>query len=321
MALTFSVPDTELSLTLHNRRNEVVDQVFQGTPFLAAMSRFGGVKNIDGGLEIVVPVRMSKNTTVSSFDGFDIIDVTPQDNETSARYAPTGLAATVSIAWTEELKNMGRGKLIDIVNQKTDDAMMTIRDQLNVQCLAAQPAAGSKDLNSITELIDEAPSADPNRTTAIGSIGNSNTWWRNQATSGGAFTVADMTSMWNDVSDGSDFPDFLLTSDTIWEYYHAAQTGLVRYGDTRMGDLGFPNLLFMTAPMVWDPQIGNTDEIYFINTKYHQICVYNNADFVTTDFVKPDNQMAKTATIAWYGNQVNTNRRRCGTIHGITAPA
>lgn len=76
MALSFSVPDTELSLTLHNRRAEVVDNIFQGTPFLNAMSTMGGVRTEDGGLELVVPLRLSKNTTAGSFSGYDILDTT-----------------------------------------------------------------------------------------------------------------------------------------------------------------------------------------------------------------------------------------------------
>jgi len=321
MALTFSVPDTELSLNLHNRRNEIIDQVFQGTAYMNALSSFGGVKMESGGQELVTPLRMSKNSTAGSFSGYDILDTTPQDNQTSMRTPWSYNSATVAVAWTETLKNAGRGKLIDWVRTKTDDAMMALRDKLNVQLLQAQPAAGSKDPNSITEIIAGDPSTDPARTTAIGSVGNANTWWRNKATSGGSFTTADMVSMYNDVSDGQDFPTFLLTSSTIHEYYENSLTDLIRYEGGRTGDQGFTDLLFKKTPIVWDPQIGNTDEIYFINTKYFKLVIHSDGDFVTTDFIEPDNQAAKVAKILWAGNQECSNRRRCGTLHGITAPA
>ena len=76
MALTFSVPDTELTATLHNRRAEVVDNIFRGTPYLMAMSTHGGVTTEDGGLAIVQPVRMAKNTARGCFRGYDILDTT-----------------------------------------------------------------------------------------------------------------------------------------------------------------------------------------------------------------------------------------------------
>jgi len=321
MALTFSVPDTELSLTLHNRRAEVVDNIMQGTPFLAAMSRHGGVRTEDGGLELVTPLRMAKNSSAGSFSGYDILDTTPQDTETSARYPWAGEYATIAISWMEEKKNQGRGRLINLLNQKIDDAMDTLKDKLNVHLLQAQPAAGAKDPASITEIIDVDPTTDCNRTTSQGSIGNANTWWRNKYTTGGAFTVADMAAMWNDVSDGHDDPTFLLTSSTIHEYYEASQTGLIRYESIEMANAGFKNLMYKTAPIIWDPQIGITDCVYFINTKYFKLCVQAGADFITTDFIEPDNQAAKVAKILWMGQLESSNRRRLGTLHGITAPA
>jgi hypothetical protein len=321
MALTFSVPDTELSLTLHNRRNEVIDNIFQGTPFMNMMSTMDGVRMESGGLELITPLMFSKNTTAGSFDGYDILDTTPQENETSARYPWRFGYATVTVAWTEELKNAGRGKLIDIVNQKTDDAMMSLRDQINIQFLQAQPAAGSKDMNSITELIDEVPTGEPARASAIGNITNANTWWRNQVITGGAFTIADMNTMWNDVSDGQDNPTWLLTSQTVFEYYENSQVGQIRYADSRVADAGFTTLQYKTAPIVFDPQIGNTDEIYYINTKYMKIVIHEDGDFVTDDFIKPDNQAARTAQIKFAGNLECNNRRRVGTLQDITAPA
>jgi hypothetical protein len=321
MALTFSVPDSELSATLHNRRNEVVDNIFKGTPFMFALSRFGGTKMCDGGLELVHPLRLSKNATAGSFRNYDILDTTPQNNETSAKYEPTGEYATVTISWMEEQRNQGRHAVFNLLNQKIDDAMDSIKDKLNIHLLQAQPSAGSEDPNSITEIIDEDPSGEPLRPAAIGSITNANTWWRNKATSGGAFAVADMNTMYNDVSDGSEYPTFLLTSQTVYEYYENSQVGQIRYQDSRVADAGFPTLQYKNTPLMWDPQIGSTDEIYFINTKYMFLETYQGGDFKTEDFVKPDNQAARTAKILWMGQMCANNRRRLGTLHGITAPA
>ena len=321
MALTFSVPDTELSLTLHNRRAEVVDNIFTGTPYLNAMREHGGVINEHGGLEIVQPLLMSKNTTAGSFSGFDVLDTTPQANETSAVYPWRMLYATIAISVEEEAKNEGKGRLINLVNQKIDDATMSLRDTLNSQCMAAQPAAGSKDLASTTEIMDNAPSADPPRTSSIGSIGNANTWWRNQATSGGSFTVADMNAVWNDVSDGIDFPNFLITNSTVYEYYENSQVGLIRYGDTRMADAGFDALLYKSKPIFWDAGMFSTGAIFYVNTKYFRLSIHPSLDFKTTDFIEPDNQAAKVAKIIFMGNQTCSNRRRVGTLSNITAPA
>ena len=52
MALSFSVPDTELSATLHNRRAEIVDNIFKGTAFMNALRRYNAVDTEDGGLTV-----------------------------------------------------------------------------------------------------------------------------------------------------------------------------------------------------------------------------------------------------------------------------
>lgn len=246
---------------------------------------------------------------------------TPQSLETAALYVDCSYYESVSISFQEEQRNKGRHAVFNLWNQKIDDAMNTLKDRMGRALTATQPAAGSDAMNSITEIIDEAPTADPPRTTSIGSLGNANTWWRNKVITGGAFSVADMTTMYNDASDGSDFPTFLLTSQTVWEYYHNSQVGQIRYQDTRIADAGFPTLQFMNVPIIWEPQIGNTDEIFYINTKYLKFETFSGADFVPTPVVKPDNQAARVGQYLWMGQLTCNNRRRLATLHGITAPA
>lgn len=322
MALSFSVPDTELSATLHNRRAEIVDNIFKGTAFMNALRRYNAVDTEDGGLEIVEPLRFAKNTTVGSFDGYDLLDTTPQDVLTSIRVPWAQDYATVSISWTEEKKNQGRGRLLNLLNQKIDDAMDTIKDLVNIQLTAVAPAAGSKDPISISEVIQSTPTSSPARVASIGNIsGTTNTWWRNKATNGGAFSVSDMNTMYNQVSDGVDFPTILLTSSTVYEYYENSQVGQIRYSDTKMADAGFQNLLFKQTPILWEPLIGTTDSMYFLNLKYLRLSLMKGADFITTDFIEPDNQAAKVAKVLAMLNLVCSSRRRQGTLYSITAPA
>lgn len=323
MALTFSVPDTQLTLTLHNRRKQIVDNIFTGTAFLSALRRFGMIEMVNGGLEIVRGLVFSKNTTAGSFDSYDILDTTPQENETSARFPWAQNYVTISVSWTEERKNQGEGRLKSIVEQKSDDAAMSIRDKLDFQLMAAEPAAGSKDPISLQELIaDDPTSSGYNR---IGSIGNiaqdSHVFWRNQQLDGGAFSVADMHQVYNDCSDGIDPPTMMLTSQTVYQYYENSLVGQTRYVDSRMGDQGFTALAFKERPVIWSANIGNSDSMYFLNNKYFKLCIMTGADFAPTEFQKPDNQAARVAQLLWMGNLVTTNRRRLGVLHGITAPS
>ncbi len=200
--------------------------------------------------------------------------------------------------------------------------MTTVKDLLNIQLLQTAPAAGSKEPISITEVVQSVPGTSPARVASIGNIsGTTYSWWRNKATSGGSFSVSDMNTMYNQVSDGFDFPQLLLSGQTVYEYYENSLVGQIRYADTKMADAGFQSLLYKQTPMVWDPNIGITDSLYFLNFKYLKLNIMAGMDFITTDFIEPDNQAAKVAKILYMGNIVCTARRRQGTLYSITAPA
>ena len=323
MALTFTVPSTELSATLANRRGGIIDNIFEKAVFLSMMKMHGGVKMETGGDTLNTPLRMSKNSSSGSFVDYDLLDVTPQDVITTAQYNWAGLYATISISWMEEQKNSGRHQVFSLLQSKIDDARDTIRDKLNVQLLASQPGAGSKDLQSISELIDIDPTDNPPR----GSVGgittatSANTWWRNKYDTGSSFTVSAMNTKFNDVSQAAERPHFVLTDQTTYQYYENSQTGQIRYASTNVADAGFVSLQFKGIPVVYDPQIGVTGAMYFINTDFLKLTIHTGGDFVMKDFVEPDNQAARTAKILFMGQLEVSNRRREGVISAITAPA
>jgi hypothetical protein len=323
MALTYSVPSTELSATLANRRTTIIDNIFEKAVFMGMMRMHGGVRMESGGNTLDIPLRMAKNTAAGSFTDYDILDVTPQDTLTTAQVDWAGEYASISISWMEERRNEGRHAVFSLLQSKIDGASDTIRDNINTKLLQTQPAAGSKDIISITEWIDDTPATNPTRgTDSIGRIdASTHSFWRNQATDGGSFTVADMNTVFHDVSKAADMPTFYLTSQTIYEYYENSQVGQIRYENADTADAGFQTLQYKGRPLVWDPNIGSTDNIYYINTDYMKICIHVNGDFVTSDFVKPDNQLARVAQIAFMGQLECSNRRRVGTLYDITAPA
>lgn len=322
MGLSFSVPDTELTLTLHNRRPEIIDNIFKGTPFLNMLRLKGGVELVDGGISIVRGLMyQAQQNAIGSFSGYDTLNTTAQDNDTSAVYPWASLYAVISIAWDEAKRNSGKHQLVNLLNRKIDEAEMSLRDMLNTQLLAAQPASGSKDLISLTELIDVDPTADPARTDSIGAIGHANTWWRNKdaTTATGTLTVSELAAMFNTVSDGHDFPSFILMDQATYEAYEATQLTYIRYMDTKMADGAFEALAFKNTPVIWDGACTTDSPAYFINTKYLKLCIHPEAQFVTTEFQDVDDQAAKIAKILFMGNMTCTNLRRQGILDDCAA--
>ena len=212
-------------------------------------------------------------------------------------------------------------QLLDLLGTKSDNAAMSLKDKLNGHLLQAPPGAGSKDPISINELIQVDPTVSNARLGSQGNLAAANVFWRNQTLNGGPFSVADMNTMYNRCSDGSDPVRFYLASQTIYEYYENSQVGQIRYGDSRLAGAGFESLMYKQKPMIWDANMTITDRLFYLNTAYFKLVLMVGADFITTPFVTPENQVAKVAKILWMGNLICDNRRRCGVIHTITAPA
>lgn len=320
MPLTFDGSgDAELTATLHNRRAEIIDNVFQGSASLKAFNDFGGVEVTgDGGIGIVRPVIATKNGTADSFSGFDTYSITPQDNETSVNFPWASLWVHIALAWDEETRNSGTAKLIDLVNMKADTAMLSLRDEFNIQLTQAQPASGSKDMIGLAELLDVVPTANPPRgTDSLGGIDQSaQAWVRNQADDAtGGFTVAELRAIYNTASDGMDPVSFLLANQTGYEAYEADQIDQIRYGSGPAIDAGATDLLFKKSPARWDPMIpdslgSSANTWYGINTKYHKIYFHEKGQFEIQPFVWAQNGAFKVAKILVMSQMIHTNRRR-----------
>jgi hypothetical protein len=87
--------------------------------------------------------------------------------------------------------------------------------------------------------------------------------------------------------------------------------------NTETGKAGFTNLTFNGVPIIWDQYI-DSGVMYMANTNYWNLVVHSKVDFVTTEFIRPSNQMVKVAFILWRGNQTTNNRRRFGKLVSIT---
>ena len=57
--------------------------------------------------------------------------------------------------------------------------------------------------------------------------------------------------------------------------------------------------------------------VFALNTKFYKLVIDSQTDFVTTPFIEPENQTAKTAKILFMGNATVSNMRKLGVAYGI----
>ena len=75
--------DTIVSQTLNNTKAERYDAIFRHSAVFAWLNLAGRKEFVDGGIQIQRDVEYATNGTVAAYEGYDAIDLTPQETDTS----------------------------------------------------------------------------------------------------------------------------------------------------------------------------------------------------------------------------------------------
>jgi len=347
--------DALLTTTLRTVQPRLRDNITRGNKYLAWLESKGRYRKQTGGFNVRVPLMHAQNSTADVLSGYGLVDTTPQDGITSAFYDWAELAVSISISLREERQNAGEAKAIDLLKSKTMQAEVSLKELLN-NCLVAgritASAASGQFLRRIGRLdggalgplpIPAIIDANASRSVSIGNInGNTYSFWRNQADSSTATTFAglklEMNNIYNDCSRGiGGSPDFMIGDQVAWEEYWGSMAALERYivDDKKTLDVlgGSDALKFRGATFIWDEVVPDVEtnaevvdaigtvsasNIHFVNTESMDYVVESECDFATTPFVRPENQLARTALIHWMGMVGTNNRRKNGVLYGIS---
>ena len=311
--------DTALLTTTFNKfvSKQAADVIFNDLALFEYLNAKCSVKKrVDGGVKMLVHLMYGKNTTAKSYSGYGIIDVTPQEGLTAAQYTWAQYAASVTISGLEErIQNVGDSAVIKILESKIKQAEMSLRDKLDIDMWAS--AVTGTNMNTLTTIVDT--------TTSIGNVAkSSNSWWQAQVTASGSFAargLADMRALYNNTSNQSlsgGAPDFLCSDQTAYQCYEAALQPQQRFTDEKMAGAGFENLRYKGATFTYDPNTP-AGVLNMLSSDALKLVTSKGTNFITTPFIKPENQDAKVAQILWAGQLAADNIRRLGKLTGITA--
>ena len=305
---------TLLTTTIENRRGDIQDAIFNDRP---TVKWFRDKKKVreDGGATIVTHLMYAVNSTVGWFQGFETIDTTPQEGFTATQAEWKEIAGSVSVSNREEnIQNVGKHAVFNIVNAKMKQLEESVSKTLNDAFYTSSPA--SKALSSLVTMIDA--------TSTIQNVNSTtNSWWQALVTTGGSFAAqgrSDMLTTWNTLivrGDGSEPCDVVMTTPTIHAFYEGSLVPQIRYQNVSTGNNTFQNLVFKTAPVMFDNSC-NSGVMYFLNSKHLELVVHSSG-FKLSDWVKPSNQMAKVAQYGGACELVTNNRRRQAKVTSITA--
>jgi hypothetical protein len=315
-----------------------------------------GIRLVNGGERIRCPLMYGKNTTVGSYSGYDTLDVTPQDGITTAFYNWKQLAGSIAISRREERQNAGEGKIRDLLQAKVMQTEMSLREDLNYQLLGKTVASAV--WTSGSGIAGQTANADylslpvfiPRAQAQSASIGNINgstySWWRpyiigkdgsygNEAIACTTWDTLKFAArrLYNKLSiKAGGPPDIGIMDESTFESYEMALDEKTRYVNNTDGPVtvGFDSIRFKSQDLVWDEFVpdmfsGATYETgltygswFMLNTEFMEMVVDSQTNFLTTPFVRPENQDAKVAQILQMGALTCSNRSKQGAIHGIT---
>jgi hypothetical protein len=306
--------DALLSTTLANYRDKLTDNVFTARPLTYWLSDKSRIQTESGGTKIVEQLIYGQNSTVASYSGYETLSLTPQDGISAAEYDWKQYGASIAISGIEEAKNNGEHAIINLLEAKIMQAEESLREGFNQMFFADGTGNSGKNWNGLGNLVESG-----NTVGGINSATAGNEYWRSyEENTAGALTLLQMATAYNSVSVGNDHPDVILTTQTLFEKYESLLQPQLRYTDTKTADAGFQNLLFKSAPIMYDVHC-TAGVMYFLNSKYIKLVGHSDKWFAQTDFVRPENQDARFALIMCYGNLVVSNRKKQGKLTAKTA--
>ena len=304
--------DNLLTTTLANYRSTLTDNIFTARPLTYKLMENGRIRMLNGGTKIVEPLIYGQNSTVGSYSGYETLSLTPQEGISAAEFEWKQYAASIAISGIEEAKNNGEQEIINLLEAKIMQAEESMRESFNQMFFADGTGNSSKDWNGLGNLVESG--------NTVGGINSSTyTWWASKEDNDAvALSLADMSSLYNNVSVGNDHPDLLLTTQTLFEKYEALLQPNLRYTDTKTADAGFQNLLFKAAPVMYDVHC-TAGVFYMLNSKYLTLVGHSGKWFSQTSFISPEDVDARYALIMCYGNLTVRNRAKQGKLTAKTA--
>ncbi|KEC75468.1 major virion structural protein [Rhizobium leguminosarum bv. phaseoli CCGM1] len=265
-----------VTTTLRNRSGTVADDVTKNNGLLNRLNSRGKKKPVSGGRTIVQELQYQENSTFKRYSGYEILNVQPSDVITAAEYDLKQAAVAVSMSGLEQLQNTGEDAVLDLLEQRIENAERTLKNNIALDCYSDGTADGGRQIGGLQLLISTSPTAG-----TVGGI-NRGTWgfWRNQkfsasADGGAAATSANIQSYMNRLYmscvRGSDAPDLIIGDNNFFRLYWESLQAIQRITSADKGMAGFQTLQYMGADVVFDGGFGGgapTNQMFFLNTDY-----------------------------------------------------
>ncbi len=290
-----------------------------------------------------VPVKVSKNSTGTSFRGFDTFSTSATDNRQFLEFTPSFHQITVSLPGDELAVADTEDKVLDLMKLTIQSDTEDMADDLGTAFYADGTGNGSKDVLGLAALVD-----DGNSVSTIGGLSRSTyaTLASTVTASGGTLTLAKVDTLWNAVASGSQKPSAIYTTEAVFAFYGQLlrpqerinkEAGRVK--GQLVGGTGFTALEYNAKPVIADEKctsqafimvnedfvdfyalsfFGSKPVSYSSQIKGNDYEAPVGLGFSWSDWIIPANAGAVVGHIYFGGQFITTNPKRHGKLTGVT---
>lgn len=305
--------DALWTLSMRAKRKRLTDNISDGYPTVGKFRSSGVMETESGGKQIQEDL-MYALASAEWFDDYDVLATDRLDGITAAFYDWSYLACPIVISMTEQNENRSSDKAISLLEAKTRQAMQGALDQVNASLLGSN-SSNSKQIIGLQDIVSTSSGQ-----TVGGIDSSSEAWWDNDRVDGGSTGflatngttvdgIVNLGSAWNNISEGNDQPNLILTSYGLYGNYETLFEGgtYLRTTTNSKNNVDGRSPAFRGAAFVPDRDCASTS-IYLLNTKYLKLKMQKGMNFAKTPFKEPANQMAKASFVV-VGAQLTTNHR------------
>ena len=295
------------------------------------------------GRTLRVPIKYAKNTTGTSFRGFDTFSTAATDNRQFMEFTPSFYQITCALPGDELSVADTDDKILDMMKLTIQSDTEDMADDLGTIFYSDGTGNSSKDPLGLAALVD-----DGNTVATIGGLSRSTytTLASTVTASSGTISLAKVDTLWAAVTSGAQKPTAIFTTETVFNLYGQLLRPQERINKeaSRMkgglfGTTGFTALDYNGKPVIMDEKCTSgafimVNENYvdwyslpFFNAKpvaYKSQIEGNDYEapiglgFSWSNWIIPANAGSVVGHIYFGGQFITNNPKRHGKLTGVT---
>lgn len=275
---------------------------------------------LSGGYQIQQNI-MVDSPPAGSYGRNDELDISQKTILSSLRFNWATYYAAVTETGHDTLENSGSQAIMNLAKVRLEAARHALEDEVGEDLYLDGTGNSSKDLVGLRAAVDNGDTVTTyggitRASTGIGSRINGNV-----NTTGGAFSLDIATARMMEATRGSQRPDLIVTTRTIWGRFHDRLQVSQRFPTTqrgqRLADAGFEVLSWMGADVVHDDQVPS-GQMFFLNTSTLSFYVHQDRNFILDGPHTPANVDQRTTRLFLACQLVCDNPRLNALATGLT---